>query len=72
MYAKWIHPKKIVMHEGNILRHNGRITVNPTHEDYLLAEFFPVVLGEGQSVSDRDNIYIVRENRIIILGKENL
>ncbi len=70
MYAKWIHPRKIVIHEGNILRHRGRITINPTHEDYLLAEYYPLNVGEGQRLDDENNIYIVREKTIVILEGE--
>ena len=72
MYAKWIHPRKIVIHEGHILRHNGRIVINPKERDYLLAEYFPVKIKAGQDISAPDNIYVVREKSIIILDKEDV
>ena len=71
MYAKWIHPKKIVIHEGNILRYCGRIVVNPKAKNYAEAGYFPVILKEGQSLTRKDNIYIVKENTIVILDEED-
>ena len=70
MYAKWIHPKKIVIHEGRILRHNGTITTNPTEKDFQRAEYYPLSLKSGQDVSSPDNIFVVREKSIVILEKE--
>ena len=70
MYAKWIHPKRIVLNEGQVLRHNGRIVINPTHENYLNAGYFPVVLEEGQTLTSEENIYIVKDKKIVILKEE--
>ena len=70
MYAKWIHPRRIVLHEGNVLRSDGRITINPKADDYIRAEYYPVIIGDGQSLTDKDNIYIVRDKTIVILKEE--
>ena len=70
MYAKWIHPKRIVRHEGNVLRSDGRITINPTKNDYIRAEYYPVIIEEGQSLTNPDNIYIVRDKTIVLLKEE--
>lgn len=43
MYAKLIHPYKIVLADDDCLRHGGTITVHPSHEDYRRAEYYPLV-----------------------------
>ena len=43
MYAKLIHSYKIVLADGDCLRHGGRITVHPSREDYLRAGYYPLV-----------------------------
>lgn len=47
MYAKLIHSYKIVLADDDCLRHGGKITVHPTHEDYLRAGYYPLVGVEG-------------------------
>ncbi len=71
MYAKWIHPKKIVIHEGDILRHAGKITVYPIERDYLLAGYYPIILAEGQSIDNESNIYYIKDKAIYILTEED-
>ena len=70
MYAKWIHPKKIVIHEGRVLRHEGRITVHPKEKDYLRAGYFPLKITESQDLHDPENIYVVRGKSIVILEED--
>ena len=70
MYAKWIHPQKLVFAEGDILRFNGRIIVHPTHEHYISAGYYPVIVKEKQSLDNKDNIYIVQNQTIVILDEE--
>ena len=72
MYAKWIHPKKIVIHEGDILRYNGRIVIHPKHKDFIQAGYYPLLLTEKQSENDPNNIYIVKEQSIVILQEEEV
>ena len=47
MYAKLIHSFKIVLAGEDCLRHGGKITVHPTHEDYLQAGYYPLVGVRG-------------------------
>lgn len=70
MYAKWIHPQKLVFAEGDILRCHGRIIVHPTHEHYKSAGYYPVIVKEKQSLDNKDNIYIVQNQTIVILDEE--
>ena len=69
MFAKWIHPNKIIPFEGDILRHKGSITVYPTKEELIRAGYYPVIVAEGQNVSTEGNIFLVKNKQIHILSQ---
>lgn len=72
MYAKWIHPKKIIPFEGDVLRHGGRISVCPTHDDLVRAGYYPVILEQGQALEKEGNIFFEKNKEIHILREENV
>ena len=43
MYAKLIHPNKIMPADERVLRAGGRIIVHPTPADFLANGYYPVV-----------------------------
>lgn len=72
MYAKWIHPKKIIVFSGDILRHDGKISICPTEDTLIRAGYYPVVLKEGQSLEDERNLFYEKNKEIHILREENV
>lgn len=72
MYAKWINPKKIIPFTGEILRHDGKITVNPSAEQLCDAGYYPVVLEDGLNPSDPMVIFYEMNREIHLIREENI
>lgn len=72
MYAKWIHPKKIIPFEGDILRYEGKISVNPNPHLLSEAGYYPVIATEGKDMLSEDNFYLVKNKEIHILTEEDI
>ena len=69
MYAKWIHPKKIIPFDSDVLRYNGTITVNPTATQLVNAGYYPVILKEGETI-ENDHVMFYEKNREIHILRE--
>ena len=72
MYAKWIHPKRIIPFEGDVLRHDGRITVNPSRLELMGAGYYPVILKEDERVDDDGIIFYEKNKEIHVTREENV
>ena len=64
MYAKLIHSYKIVPASGTCLRHEGMVTVYPTHEDYLRAGYYPVE-GLDHAPEDATYLFTLKDGKIL-------
>lgn len=64
MYAKLIHPTKIIAADEHLLRFGGRIIVNPTPQDFKECGYYEV---EGlESVPEPGCFFYTLENERII------
>lgn len=64
MYAKLIHPTKIIPANEHLLRAGGRIIVHPTHEDFVKSGYFEVEGLEGP-VEDGSYLYTLDGTKIL-------